>query len=211
MLLDIPDDHRYCLPPHGRWRFFYLLFNGSELVRLWRLLVERTGPVVALGDDSPALQIAALLCHDTLLKEADSRWENSARSYELAMRLMKERVAWQRKEGSVRPPEIQRAIDHAARMSLGDLNVEELASAAGYSRYHFTRIFKQHEGMSPGHYVQQERLRLSVRLLQTTTESVKSIAGECGFRDANYFCRAFHKAYGVTPGQFRRSAVALLM
>jgi len=47
-----------------------------------------------------------------------------------------------------------------------------------------------------------------VRLLQTTPQPVKAIAAECGFRDANYFCRAFQKAYGVTPGHFRRSAVS---
>lgn len=208
MLLHIPDDHRYFLPSNGRWRFFYLLLNGSELVRLWRLLVERTGPVAALGEDSPALQAAARLCHDTLRKETDSRWESSARAYEIAMRLMKELVAWQRKAGSVRPLEIQRAIDRAARGPLGEVSVDDLAGAAGYSRYHFTRLFKEHEGLSPGRFLQNERLRYSVRLLQTTSDSVKSIAAQCGFRDANYFCRAFHKAHGVTPGLYRRSAVS---
>ena len=208
LLLHIPDDHRYYLPPNGRWRFFYLLLNGSELVRLWRLLVERTGPVVALGEDSPALQAAARLCRDIVRKTTDSRWENSARAYEVAMRLMEELVAWQRKAGSARPPEIQRAIDHAARATLGDVSVDDLAAASGYSRYHFTRLFTEHEGMSPGRYLQHQRLRLSVRLLQTTPQPVKAIAAECGFRDANYFCRAFQKAYGVTPGHFRRSAVS---
>ena len=61
--------------------------------------------------------------------------------------------------------------------------------------------------MPPGRFLQLERLRLSVRLLQTTTDPVKNIAARCGFRDANYFCRAFHKDYGVTPGVFRRNAV----
>lgn len=84
--------------------------------------------------------------------------------------------------------------------------MDDLAAVAGYSRFHFTRLFKQHEGMSPGHYLQHERLRLSVRLLQTTADPMKLVAAKCGFRDANYFCRAFHKAYGVTPGLFRRNA-----
>jgi len=208
MLLHIPDDHRYYLPPGGRWRFFYLLLNGAELVRLWRLIVERTGPVVTLGEDSPALQAAARICRDTLRKETESRWKNSAQAYEIAMLLMEELVTWQRKAGSTRPPEIQRALDHASRGALGNLGVDDLAAAAGFSRYHFIRLFKKHEGMSPGHYLQHERLRLSVRLLQTTSKPVKLIAVECGFRDANYFCRAFHKAYGVPPGFFRRSALS---
>jgi AraC family transcriptional regulator len=207
MLLHIPDDHYYYLPPKGHWRFFYLLLNGSELVRVWRLLVERTGPVVALGDESPALQAAARLCINTLRKVSTSRWEHSTQVYEIAMRLMEELVTWQRTDGASRPPEIQRAIDYAARVPLGDLAVNDLATAAGYSRYHFSRLFKEYEGMSPGQYIQHERLRLSVRLLQTTSAPVKSVATECGFRDANYFCRAFYQTYGVTPGCFRRSAV----
>lgn len=208
LLLHMPDDHRYYLPPNGHWRFFYLLLNGSELVRLWRLLVERVGPVVVMGSESPALQAAASLCRDTLRKENNSRWDNSARAYEITMRLMEELAAWQRKANSSRPQEIQRAIDHAAHTDLGELSVDGLAAAAGYSRYHFTRVFTEHEGMSPGRYLQHQRLRLSVRLLQTTSHPIKSIAAECGFSDANYFCRAFHKAYGVTPGLFRRSTIS---
>ena len=209
LLLLMPDDHRYYLPHGGQWRFFYLLLNGSELVRLWRLLVERTGPVVNLGEESPALQTAALICQETLGRESASRWKNSAAAYEITMRLMEEWVGWQRKPGLARPREVQRALDCAAQASTpGEITVNELAAAAGYSRYHFSRLFKEHEGLSPGRFLQQERLRRSVRLLQTTADSVKTIAAACGFRDANYFCRAFHKAYGVTPGLFRRRAVA---
>ncbi len=207
MLLHVPDDHRYWLPAGGKWRFFYLLFNGSELVRLWRLLADHAGPVAAFAENSPALQAAGRLCCAALGREPGSRWEHSAAAYEVVMRLMEELVAWQREAGSARPPEVQRALNFAAHAPLETLTVDSLAGAAGLSRYYFTRLFKRSEGMPPGRFLQLERLRLSVRLLQTTTDPVKNIAARCGFRDANYFCRAFHKDYGVTPGVFRRNAV----
>lgn len=205
MILHIPDKHRYYLPANHHWRFFYLLFNGSELIRLWRTLAERSGPVVSFEENSSALQFMAQLCRDILKEENVSRWENSSRAYESTMRLMEELVTCRRKS-SDRPREIQCALDQMAQSDLGLITVDDLANAAGYSRFHFTRIFKAHEGMAPGQYIQRERLRLSVRLLQTTTHSVKEIAATCGFRDSNYFCRAFHKFFGVSPGVFRRNA-----
>ncbi|MCA1809151.1 MAG: helix-turn-helix domain-containing protein [Lentisphaerae bacterium] len=36
---------------------------------------------------------------------------------------------------------------------------------------------------------------------------VKEIAFACGFRDFNYFCRAFRRHFGVSPGQVKKSGM----
>ena len=46
-------------------------------------------------------------------------------------------------------------------------------------------------------------MRLAVRLLQTTTASVKEIAAQCGFDDVSYFCKVFRKVHSLTPGEYR--------
>jgi transcriptional regulator GlxA family with amidase domain len=84
-----------------------------------------------------------------------------------------------------------------------DLDVNDLAAVAGLSRHHFSRIFAASEGMGPGAYLARLRLRHAVRLLQTTDHAIKNIAMDCGFADANYFSKAFRKAYGLSPQALR--------
>ena len=46
-------------------------------------------------------------------------------------------------------------------------------------------------------------MRLAVRLLQTSTASVKEISAQCGFDDVSYFCKVFRKVHSLTPGEYR--------
>ncbi len=50
------------------------------------------------------------------------------------------------------------------------------------------------------------RMRLSkaCQLLQSTSLSVREIAGRVGFQDVNYFTRAFKQRFQKTPGEFRK-------
>ena len=56
------------------------------------------------------------------------------------------------------------------------ITVEMLAEVAGCSRGHFTRRFQELEGMSPHEFIIRQKMRLAVRLLQTTVASVKEIS-----------------------------------
>jgi len=48
-------------------------------------------------------------------------------------------------------------------------------------------------------------MRMAMRLLQTTRDSVKEVACSCGFEDPAYFCKVFRRIYQVTPGVFRQT------
>ena len=89
--------------------------------------------------------------------------------------------------------------------SRGDLGVEELASVAGLSRFHFTRQFKKHVGLAPYAYLLQFRLRRSLERISSSTDPIKQIAAEVGFNDYAYFCNVFKKYAGATPSGMRKS------
>jgi AraC-like DNA-binding protein len=78
-----------------------------------------------------------------------------------------------------------------------------MAKCAGYSRYHFTRLFKQYMGNSPQYFMNELRIRMAVRFLQTEQLSIKEIAQRCGFDDVSYFCKIFRKFQKVSPNEFR--------
>ncbi len=206
MLLYLPHDHRYWLQAGQEWAFFYLCLQGSEIMRAWQQAARTLGSRVTLEARSPLKLAAARLCAEVLEDRIHSPWELSARSYDLAMKLLalaQENAKTPGDRQRTRLPAIQQAIDHARAHIAQDLDVDALASVAGLSRHHFSRLFAASEGMGPGEYLARLRLRQAVRLLQTTDTPIKNIAADCGFVDANYFAKSFRKAYGLSPRAFR--------
>ena len=53
------------------------------------------------------------------------------------------------------------------------------------------------------------RIRRASALLRESTLPITEIALRCGFGDSNYFSRAFRKASGMTPSQFRKGGQAI--
>jgi len=213
LLLHFPDEHVYGLPGGGgaSWRFFYLCLSGAEVVRLWRAMIERRGPVVTLGDEHPAITQAHALCRDVLRGTIDSPWRASSAAYRLTMTLADALLPPPRPADAAppleRPAEVQAAIDYLRQHADQAPGVDDLAAAAGYSRFHFSRLFAASEGVPPGEYLIRERLRRAADLLQQTDFTLAHIATETGFHDANHLGKAFKKRYGVTPGTFRTSGM----
>jgi AraC-like DNA-binding protein len=81
------------------------------------------------------------------------------------------------------------------------IGVAKMASVAKLSRSHFSRLFRQGSGIAPGQYLRGLRLAIALRLLQTGEYGVTDVANRCGFQDSSYFCRAFRKTFGITPGK----------
>jgi len=85
-----------------------------------------------------------------------------------------------------------------------DLTLQELAVAVGYSRSHFLRAFRETTGVTPHRYVLNRRVERARRLLGETEMSIAEVAFLCGFSSQAHLTPAFRKAYGLTPGEYRR-------
>lgn len=82
-----------------------------------------------------------------------------------------------------------------------------LAALAAMSPYHFLREFRRATGTTPHQYVLSLRLREAARHLQTSDESIASIAVESGFGDISEFNRRFRKIFGMKPQQWRNRLI----
>jgi len=82
--------------------------------------------------------------------------------------------------------------------------LDRMAEEAGYSKYHFIRMFHQTLGRTPQQYWAESRILLAKKLLVSTDYSIKRIALEAGFQSASYFIAQFSKHAGVTPSEYRR-------
>ncbi len=84
------------------------------------------------------------------------------------------------------------------------LTVEELASIAGLSRFHFSRLFKEMTGRTLSAYILSFRLNRADYLLRHTELTVSEIAALTGFSDIYYFSRAFKKQKKSAPSSLRK-------
>jgi AraC-like DNA-binding protein len=92
-------------------------------------------------------------------------------------------------------------------LSTGGLTADDLAAAAGCSRYAAYRAFTQAYGLSPSDYQRQLRVRAARRLLGAGVAPARA-AAEAGFADQAHLTRWFRRYYGVTPGAYRAAAGA---
>jgi AraC family transcriptional regulator len=85
------------------------------------------------------------------------------------------------------------------------LALEELASLACFSPFHFHRIFRGMVGESVKGHIRRLRLERAASRLKNGQRSVTDIAFEAGFEAHESFTRAFGTVFGVSPRDYRRS------
>jgi len=81
----------------------------------------------------------------------------------------------------------------------------DLASALGVHPVHLAREFRRHFSCTVGGYITGLRIDFARRALLETEASLMEVALNGGFSDQSHFTRAFRRAMGLPPGQFRRS------
>ena len=84
-----------------------------------------------------------------------------------------------------------------------DLSVPVLAAAAHMSPRNFARVYQRETGKSPARAIEQIRLEAARRLLEEGPDPIKQIAHNTGFGDDERMRRAFVKALGVSPQDYR--------
>ena len=83
------------------------------------------------------------------------------------------------------------------------LGVDDMAGAAGLSRAHFSREFRQTFGESPHAYLLTRRLERAAALLRGTDRGVADICFSVGLRSVGSFTTSFTRTYGVSPTVYR--------
>jgi AraC family transcriptional regulator len=100
---------------------------------------------------------------------------------------------------------INRAIDHILDHINDDLTVDDIASYIGFSRFHFSRLFKIECGEGIFQFIKRIRMEQSAFRLKVETEkSITEIGSDYGYSSSNY-SSAFKQHHEITPAQFRQS------
>ncbi len=103
-------------------------------------------------------------------------------------------------------------IDACIRAGTDDvLSLSHLAERFGYSEYHFSRKFREISGMAFRDYLRYRRLAFALKRVRDTRDGLLEIALDFGFSSHEAFTRAFREAYGITPSEYRRNPVPVIL
>ncbi|MBS1880613.1 MAG: helix-turn-helix transcriptional regulator [Actinobacteria bacterium] len=96
-----------------------------------------------------------------------------------------------------------RAKDLADHRFAEQIDVDDMARAAGLSRAYFSREFKQAFGVPPHAYLLTRRMERAATLLRTTDHTVVAICLEVGLQSVGSFTTSFKRTYGKSPAEYR--------
>ncbi len=202
----LPEQSTYYYPPEQKepWIFSWFNFYGPLACDLFLKFKAQFGPVVPLAPRGPAATYLRRLYVKSARAEASDRFQTSLQSYAFLLEWWRE---------ALQPPRRpEDRLAHALRFSREHfreaVGVKELASEAGMSREHFSRIFTERTGESPSDYLQRLRMREATQLVQDTDLPLREIAMRSGFYSERHLMRTFQRIHGLSPSQYRKKATS---
>lgn len=161
-----------------------------------------TRPVI----DDPAL--ASLITRLHVGMESGESEGVSADSMVALVRRLSERYMRAGSSGNGPLPErrnIGAVRDLITERPLRSVKLQDLASAAGLSQFHFTRVFKTEIGLPPYAYYEQVRIAFAHQLIHQGHD-LTSVAYQLGYADQSHLTRHFRRGSFTTPGKMAQLA-----
>lgn len=85
------------------------------------------------------------------------------------------------------------------------ISVDEISENVGYSRYYFSRCFKDVTGCTVNEYINRVRINYAYKKLREGEMSVGEVSLMCGFTDISYFTKIFKKHTGILPSKVAKN------
>jgi AraC family transcriptional regulator len=106
--------------------------------------------------------------------------------------------------GGLAPLALKRVREYVAAHLARGIRLQQLASIAGLSPYHFARAFKTSTGLSPNSFVLHCRIADAKRLLSGSSLPIGEVARRTGFTGPGHLSTRFRAMTGTTPSMYRK-------
>lgn len=197
--------HRIVSSREGTFKYS-LSFSMKESAETPFLLSGNTPVAVSGAED--ALDVCTRISREYRLSKSTTARLIEAAAFELAVMLF--RLAGFEESGEPCEENDGNAVLELAKKYINDnaeqnLSVPDVAAYCYMGEKQLMRIFRKHEGVSPGMYIRRARTRLIESLLSDTALSIKEISRRMNFDNEYYFNAFFKKNYGMPPGEYRKT------
>jgi len=99
---------------------------------------------------------------------------------------------------------INKTFDYIESNLEKPMTLEELATIANFSKFHFNRIFQSIVGETPFQFILRVRLEKAAMFISTNkNDSISEIAYKCGFSDISIFSRNFKNYFQISASQYK--------
>jgi len=200
----LPSRHVYSSDPNcPAWEFLWIIVHHPYVVRRLEQHPNLVNSRLSLSEDHACIRSARRLIEGTKRVFGLDPYELEADLFAWMIDLERE-AFFLRHPFDARERLLRFCREHMlARLDRG-LPVADLAAANGMSRSNFSHHFRKVVGMSPAGFVHRLRLEEAAKLLGEQKWSVKQVAAQTGFSDANHLCKAFRKRFQTSPAIYRR-------
>ena len=213
-ILIVPSGYAHALTEAQETRRYLLLFEPNPLLNLRDMpsLTAMMQQPIYLRKDSEMQQSVEQLLMQVVncYMQREPMWNTQCYSYLLQMYALLGRqylratepqhYAHSRKIDSAI---MNSAITYINEHYMDDISLEDVAVFAGFSKYYFSRVFKQFSSLSFSEFLTRKRLNVATDLLVRTKQSIREIAEASGFGSVATFNRIFRERKNCTPTQFR--------
>jgi len=205
VLIGHPGDEYTCTHDHVCGDECLSFFLGEELVDL----ITDSSAIWQIGAAPPLPELMVL--GELAQAAADGRSDIGLDEIGqvLASRFVEVVSGKARKAGLDSPRDRRRAVETALWIDANshrEIDLEDAATQAGISPFHFLRLFTGVLGVTPHQYLVRSRLRHAARRLVFDDSGITDIAYDVGFGDLSNFVRTFHRAAGASPLRFRQAS-----
>lgn len=94
-------------------------------------------------------------------------------------------------------------IEYIDTHYMEDISLDDVATAADFSKFHFSRLFKQYTGFTFCDYIRHRKIRAAEELLDQSDLTVTEIAMQSGFVSLSTFNRVFRQLKHCSPTEYR--------
>lgn len=105
--------------------------------------------------------------------------------------------------------QIKLVIDYIEEHLKDELDNKTLSHIAGYSEYHFIRVFRRYVHLTPADYIRKRRISEIVHRIGKEQRPISDIAFEYGFNSKENFTRAFKNEHNILPTEWKTANCSL--
>ena len=206
-VIDRPGPYEYCYEDDiEAWNFEYFSIgvSGKETV-LPQTLCDN--PIMSLKEH-PELKSQI---NDLIRIRLQADYQAELRHSFLAYAFLMSYISARSEQQNTVPPVLVELIKILDANTRSSIKISDCCRKLGYTPEGLIRLFKKFTGVTPGRYLQNQRLTEVCELLRESKLSVKEIAQICAFESQNYLGRIFKQTFGVTPIQYRNNPNLMLL